>query len=277
MRAKLIVFALFALFALFAFGARAAFACSCVVPGFAKRYELTDNVFTAVVIDQQIIPAGDHLTVVQHHFEVSRVFKGDQPFDVLVREQSDVVVCGIPPELGVEYLFFVQNSGRLGACGDPVKTELAGPEIAALDSFASGKRPELAEPWSFSSHDEGCSLRTRFDLVDDGGPGSLELLGRRPGRPSPDFGRAKVNVFPDTDNLPSEVVLMVDGTTYKPARVFPMYSQTGDEADELLRKTLLADGLRLHLEADGAAVEISTANLADAGTGAKMLECIGPR
>ena len=72
------------------------------------------------------------------------------------------------------------------------------------------------------------------------------------------------------------MTLTIDGDTYEPtARAPGVYSVTGDEAEAIVRKTLAAETVRLRL--GDLEIEISTASLADAGTGAQMLECIGPQ
>ena len=280
--AKLIVFAVLSL------GAPAALACSCSVPGFAARYALTDNVFTAIVTGQRAeredvtTPITYSTTITYSNFTITRAFKGDRPFETLVTRRSDIVgFCGVDLDAGAEYLFFVQNSGEIGVCGNPARRDQAGPEIAALEAFTSGKRSEVLEPWHFSLHDEGCSLMTRLDAGDGSAQGALSASGWRPGRASPTFGRAKIDVYPPAADGHSGLTLVVQGTIYEPAFVAGGYSLTRDVADDALRQILAADSFTVQWRSDDTGadhtIDVSTANLADAGTAAAMLECIGPR
>ena len=232
------------------------------------------NVFTAVITGEQTERTADRTTLVRSSFAVTQAFKGNRPFDALVSYRSDLVSCGTPLEVGAEYLFFVQDSGEVNVCAGARPKEHARPEIAALASFAAGRRSEITEPWHFSSFDSGCTLITSFGI----GPeqaGGVTLDGQRPGRASSTFGRAKIDVFPDRDLRGGELTLLVGDGSYQVATArFGRYSLVGDEADEVLRRTLAGDALRLRF--NGLEMAVDTANLVDAGTGAQMLECIGP-
>ena len=164
---------------------------------------------------------------------------------------------------------------------EPDRRDQAGPEIAAIEAFASGKRSELLEPWFFLSYDESCTLTTRLDAEDGRAQGGLTLDGWKAGHASPTYGRAKIDIYPPAEGRYSGLKLVVQGTTYEPAFVVFRYSLTRDEADDALRKILAADSFAVQWRSDdtGAdhAIDVSTANLADAGTTAAMLECIGPR
>jgi hypothetical protein len=235
-----------------------------------------------VITDKHTEPEGDGTTLVRSSFAVTRAFKGEQSFDALVSHRNDTVSCGVDLDVGVEYLFFVPNSGEIGVCSEPRRKEAAAPEVAALESFVTGRRSELVEPWHFSSVDEGCTLTTFFDVGEDRPQGALTLDGWRPGRVSPNFGRAKLDIFLDTDVPGGELTVTVDGSSYEPTVRAPgVNSVTGEDAEEILRKAIGVDALHLHLDDGGGNlnrdISVSTANLADAGTGAKMLECIGPR
>jgi hypothetical protein len=249
------------------------FACSCSGSSFAKRYELSANVFTAVVTDERTERISDHSTLVRHAFTVTRAFKGQQAFNDLISERHDMVSCGAPLQVGVEYLFFMRDSAQVGICPDPLPKESAGSEIAALEAFATGRRLELVEPWHFRSYDEGCSLDTLFGTSDESELGGAMFSVPRPGFAS---AAARVNIAPGVDPRGRDMTLTIDGVTYEPKPgALWFYTITGDEAEDIVRKTLVAETLRLRL--GDLELQISTANLADAGTGAQMLECIGPR
>ena len=170
------------------FGPQDVFACSCTGLSFAKRYELSANVFTAVITSERTERISDHSTLVRHAFTVSRAFKGQQSFSALVTERSDIVSCGTPLRVGAEYLFFMRDSGQVGVCPGQLPKESAGPEIAALEAFATDRRSELVEPWHFRSYDEGCSLHTLFEAGEENGVGSAMFSAQRPGFTSVGFG-----------------------------------------------------------------------------------------
>ena len=129
------------------FGPQDVFACSCAALSFAKTYELSTNVFTAVITSERTERISDYSTLVRHAFTVTGAFKGHQSFSALVTEGSDIVSCGTPLKVGAEYLFFMRDSGQVGVCPGPLPKESAGPEIAALEAFATERRSELVEPW----------------------------------------------------------------------------------------------------------------------------------
>jgi hypothetical protein len=248
-------------------------ACSCIGSSFAKRYESSANVFTAAVTDERTERIGDRSTLVRHAFAVTRAFKGQQSFEDLSTERHDIVSCGTPLKVGVEYLFFLGESGQVGVCPGPLPKESAGPEIAALEAFATGSRSELVEPWHFRSYDRGCSLHTVFEASEEVGLGSAMFSAQRPGYGSV---AARVDIAPGVDPSGRDMTLEIDGVTYElEAGTLWFYTVTGDVAEDIIRKTLAAEALRLRL--GDRELEISTANLADAGTGGQMLECIGPR
>jgi hypothetical protein len=249
------------------------FACSCIGASFAKRYELSADVFTAVVTDERTERISDQSTLVRHAFTVTRAFKGQQAFNDLVSERHDIVSCGTPLKVGAEYLFFMRESAQVGVCPGPLPKESAGSEIAALEAFTTGRRLELVEPWHFRSYDEGCSLHTIFEASEEGEIGGAMFSVPRPGFAS---AAARVDIAPGVDPSGRDMALTIDGVTYEPKPgTLWFYTVTGDEAEDIVRKTLAAETFRLRL--GDLEFQISTANLADAKTGAQMLECIGPR
>jgi hypothetical protein len=284
-------------FAMLSLGLEDAVACSCLGIPFAQKYEQADNVFTAIVTAEETEFAGG-ITEVRSSFATTQVFKGRQPFANLVTYRSSVAGCGIGLEVGRQYLFFVPDSGQVGGCYGTKETEVAGPELAALESFVSGERSELVEPWHFGSYDEGCTVSTLFDVGEGQPQGALVLDGLRPDRNWPGFGRARITVMLLTDRSHGELTLILDEEIYEPtvyvrtsppgifdgdpdALVSQDYVVSGEQAEEILRRTMRADTLRLRLDKGrrqfDVDINVSTANLADAGTGEMMLECIDVR
>ena len=261
-------------------GLQDAMACSCSAATFAKTYELSANVFTAVITRQYLEQADDNTTVARSTFTITETFKGAQPFDAVVTYPAGP--CGIWLEAGVEYLLFTPDSGQIGVCSSTRRTEDAKPQIAALESFVSGERYTLEEPWQFQASKDGCALATTFETGAGGGLGLLTLYGRRARAPEvPTFDSAELRVTVGTDEDTDQLSLTtVDGTTYQATRTAPRFLGTyvigGDGAVEILRKSMSSDALYLRAGDRGSdlATEVSTVNLAQAGTGAKMLECM---
>jgi hypothetical protein len=246
------------------------FACSCIGSSFAKRYELSANVFTAVVTDERTERISDQSTLVRHAFTVTRAFKGQQAFNDLVSERHDIVSCGTPLKVGAEYLFFIVIRR---------KSELpwtAPKELPAPNRRAGGVPRVDGWLWSLAlrSYDEGCSLHTLFEASEENELGAATFSAPKPGFAS---AGARVDIAPGGDPRGRDMTLTIDGVTYEPTAgtLWWFYTVTGDEAEDIVRKTLAAETLRVRL--GDLELQISTANLADAGTGAQMLECIGPR
>jgi hypothetical protein len=187
------------------------FACSCSGSSFAKRYELSANVFTAVVTDERTERISDQSTLVRHAFTVTRAFKGQQAFNDLVSERHDIVSCGTPLKVGAEYLFFMRDSAQVGVCPGPLPRESAGPEIAALEAFTTGRRLEVMEPWRFRSYDEGCSLHTLFEASEENELGAATFSAPKPGFAS---AGARVDIAPGGDPRGRDLTLTIDGVTY---------------------------------------------------------------
>ena len=131
--------------AVLGFGLQDAMACSCSALTFAKTYELSANVFTAVISGQYLEQEDDNTTVARSTFTITETFKGARPFDAFVTYPAGP--CGLWLEAGVEYLFFAPDSGQIGVCSSTRRTEDATPQIAALKSFVSGESSALEEPW----------------------------------------------------------------------------------------------------------------------------------
>ena len=266
---------------LLGFGLQDAMACSCSAATFAKTYELSANVFTAVITGQHLEQEEHNTTVARSTFTVTDTFKGAQPFAEILSYPAGP--CGVWLEADVEYLFFTPDSGQVGVCSGPRKIADAAPQIAALRSFASGERSELEEPWQFQSSKDGCALTTIFETAaGDDGSGSLTLYGKR--APAPDvlaFESAALTVMVATDEGTDHLILTtVDGRVHRATRngsgALGTYVVGGEGALEILRTSMTSDTLyiRSGYGGSGLDIEVSTANLAEAGTGARMLECM---
>ena len=256
-------------------------ACSCSALTFAQTYELSANVFTAVVTDQYLEQADGDPSAARSNFTITETFKGTQPFEVVVTHPAGP--CGIWLDAGVEYLFFTPDSGQVSVCSATRKAEDAAPHIAALRSFVSGQRADLVEPWHFGSYDDGCTLVTLFGVGEGNVLGGLTFDGKRARDPQvPDFDSAELKVWLETDTGPRQLSLAVDGATYQASRSDPRFLATyvigGEDAVEILRKSMNTDALHLRVGNEELGpdleIEVSTANLAQAGTGEKMLECM---
>src|SRR5690606_26470344 len=85
-----------------------AWACTCSSGSLEARYR-AENVFTAVVTGGTYDPSLERESV-RSTFEVGTVFKGSLPFSTLSSHPEDGT-CGFALEVGVEYLFFLRDSG----------------------------------------------------------------------------------------------------------------------------------------------------------------------
>ncbi len=141
-----------------------ALACSCAGSDLQGQYESSSNVFTAVVIGARFDEDGN----IEADFEVTAVFKGDIPFDKL-RTTRHGTSCDTSITVGPEYLFFMGNEGRFGACSGN-RTIVPGsptPWLDLLRAYKAGETPDLSSPWVFRHYDGSCSLRTDFRSTED--------------------------------------------------------------------------------------------------------------
>ena len=267
--------------AILGFGPGDAAACTCIGPAtFAETYERAANVFTAVVTAEEYVDQADETTIARSKFTVTERFKGELPFEVI--ESYPGNVCGIWLDVGIEYLFFVADSGLVGACSATREVAHSGPEIAALRSLASGERSDLPQPWSFKSSGDGCTAGTTFDAAGEPASGALTFDVARPRDARvPAFDSAELRVLLAIDKSRDRPSLTVDGTTYRDTASAPnhpaMYLR-GEDAVAILRKAMNADSLHLAVDKEAPAadldIEVSTVSLTQAGTGAKLLECM---
>lgn len=141
-----------------------AWACSCGYVSLEQRYEAAENVFTAVVTGGSYDPSLERESV-RSTFEVRTVFKGSLPFSTLSSHPEDGT-CGFALEVGVEYLFFLRDSGEVGLCPSPVAAPDAQRELAALSAHAAGRPDALAPIWHFGTTPEGCYATVLLEAAD---------------------------------------------------------------------------------------------------------------
>lgn len=160
-----------------------AFACSCAAGSLEGKYEGSDNVFTAVVTGGEA--TGERVgnsPKLKTFFDVTETFKGTIPFEHF-SSHADGNSCGISLQVGVEYLVFAPDTGKIGLCsgiaavsGVPEQGEAIGQKyVAALRAFKSGHNDSLAEPWHFIAHQGLCRLSGRFPYGERKWPGSISV------------------------------------------------------------------------------------------------------
>jgi len=134
------------------------FACSCAYFTLDYEYESSTNVFTAVVTSAKIDKKGN----VVAGFEVTEVFKGDIPFEKL--ETHATGPCATLTTVGLEYLFFLGDSGGFSMCTAPItlRPDRNEPWLELLKAYKSGETPNLSSPWHYNEYDGACYLVTDF-------------------------------------------------------------------------------------------------------------------
>ena len=280
-------------------------ACLCADTTLEARYEKSANVFMAVVIGQYIEPS-DERTPVRSTFTITETFKGAPPFEAFITGRPPVDRsgddCWIALEVGVEYLFFVPDSGVVTPCGGTVRRDHAGWTIAALRSYVWGASPDLAQAWYFyGPSDNGCSLRTTFDIAENYGPGLLVIsTSRIRATQGPGFHVTELTIEPGRgipngrDPNPHPLSLSVTDAVYTApwttGRVFRMpagtspptqkipdsYLLAGNDVEALLNELTMSRALRVRYDANGFGpsfdMEVRTTNIGDAGV--QMLHCM---
>lgn len=141
-----------------------ALACSCAGFDLQGQYELSSNVFTAVVTGARFDEDGN----IEADFEVTEVFKGDIPFKKL-RTTRAGTSCDTSVTVGPEYLFFMGNEGQIGMCSGNKTIEPGRPTpwLGLLREYKAGETPNLSSPWAFRHYDGSCSLKTDFRSTED--------------------------------------------------------------------------------------------------------------
>lgn len=294
--AKLLVSA-----ALLLFAQHQAAACTCVPATLESRFEGAASVFTAVVVTQE--PAGERGRLRSASFQITETFKSEPQFDRFVSQSMDSL-CGINLEIGTEYLFFAPESGEIGQCSGVRRTADAEAELAALRAFVSGEHGDLAQPWRFTSSDDGCIMTTLFDIGEDHPPGFLVIstskLRAAEGGDAAEFAFAELEVHlrfahEASDRKRAPLELAVNGHSYEaawtPGRTVEVpdpdgnrfrltlpdsYVLLGDDVERLLDKLVNTDALKIrydgHRDASKLEWKVRTTNLAEAG--AEMLKCL---
>lgn len=149
-----------------------AYACSCAGANLEQRYQGAKNVFTAVITNIEFVECPDRnptfeCTNWEAQFETTRLFKGGTPFDVISSHVGGAS-CGISLAVGVEYLFFMGDSGKTGLCSGTTSTTGADGNrnemLVRLEHFTAGRTPDLSSPWHKNEYDGVCTLRTHFSI-----------------------------------------------------------------------------------------------------------------
>lgn len=169
-----------ALIASAAFAPLSAYACSCNSPLLQVLYERSANVFAARVTGGETTgELQGNSPKIRMFFTETERFKGTVPFDHL-SSHAEGGTCGLSLQIGVEYLVFAPDTGRIGLCTGimPISgstnpsQDLGSRYVAALRAFKWGQTDAIAEPWYFHESRGRCSLYGRFpyrnaDLIGD--------------------------------------------------------------------------------------------------------------
>ncbi len=156
-----------------------AWACSCARRSLATLYESSPHVFTALITGGEVRASPERRgEQVLMQFRLLDSFKGDPPFETLTTGGSGGL-CGRSLQIGIAYLVFAPDSGRIGTCsgilaltGDnsaPGRTA-----VAVLEAHRRGDHP-LVDPWYDAHFEDRCLLRTHIDLPAYGHPATLAL------------------------------------------------------------------------------------------------------
>lgn len=208
-----------------------AMACSCASPSLENRYEGSENVFTALITGGET--TGERVgnsSKLRTYFEVTETFKGTIPFDHF-SSHADGNSCGISLQVGVEYLVYAPDTGKIGLCsgivpisGGSEQAATAGSRyVDALKAFKSGQNESLADPWQFFEQQGICMLSGRFPYGEMRWPASIRVTywTRVPDRavPSPDKPHLKAGF--------TEMTIWVPGRD--DLTDYPMSLRVGDQ------------------------------------------------
>lgn len=164
----------------------AAIACSCAGGSLEGNYTRSENVFSAVITGGRATKERvGNSPQLQTTFEVTETFKGTIPFDYF-SSHADGNSCGISLQVGVEYLIFAPDTGKIGLCSGIVpisetsqQKEAIGPKyVAALRAFKSGENDSLAEPWQFIEYQDVCTLSGSFPYGERRWPARINVTYR---------------------------------------------------------------------------------------------------
>ncbi len=174
-------------------------ACSCAQPGLESKFASSDNVFTAIITGGEVIDQYERgRSPLKTLFNVTERFKGHVPFKHF-RSHADSNTCGISLQVGVEYLIFAPNSGKIGLCSGIMEvSDRKKPDgkkgiryVSALRAFIARENDSLAEPWFFAEHDGSCQLTGSFPYPELHGNGLVSIYYRY---------ELPVSATPDLDN-----------------------------------------------------------------------------
>ncbi len=206
-------------------------ACSCARPPLEARYERSENVFTALITGGRATSEGvDRSPRLKTYFEVTETFKGSIPFNHF-SSHADSNSCGISLQVGVEYLVFAPDTGKIGLCsgiiavsGDSGQAVTEGSGfVDALRAFKTGAHKILAEPWQFVEQAGICKLSGRFSYRDGGYPASVHVTY---------WTRLPDNVVPNPDE-PDRKAGFTQMTVWVPGRDdltdYPLSLKVGDQ------------------------------------------------
>ncbi len=293
---------LFALLIYISCAPKIALACSCAGGSLEGRYEVSENVFTAVITggeatNEQV----GNSSKLKTYFEATETFKGTVPFDQF-SSHADGNSCGLSLQIGVEYLIFAPDTGSIGLCSGIVAVSGVSEQVAAVGSkyvealraFKSGANQSLAEPWQFFEQLGICMLSGSFPYGEMRWPARIRVTywTRMPDAvvPNPDkpylkagFTKMSISV-PGRDDLTDYPLTLSVGdqnytaqwneVEYSSARYFV----DSDDVPSLIADLVDASELRIksaHPKYGEVDAEASLINAGDSIT--RMLSCVTGR
>ncbi len=281
------------------FMSETAFACSCAGGSLDGKYKGSQNVFTAVISGGTATSERvGNSPKLQTTFHVTEVFKGTIPFDHF-SHHADGNSCGISLQVGVEYLIFALDTGKIGLCSGIVAVSGLSQEneaiglkyVAALRAFKAGVNEGLAEPWHFTKFQGICRLSGRFPYGERGWPASINVTYRTsppentvPDPDAPQFQPGFVELairVPGRDDLSNfPLSLSVNNDDFTALWEKDKYSRGryllhGDDVSQLIIE--LEDASALHMKSGhpsygDVSAKASLSNAGDSVT--RMLNCI---
>lgn len=177
---------LFALLIYVSSAPQLALACSCAGGSLEGKYERSENVFTAVITGGEATNERvGNSPKLKTYFEATETFKGTIPFEHF-SSHADGNSCGISLQVGVEYLIFAPDTGKIGLCSGIVAVSgvseqgeaIGSKYVDALRAFKSGKNEGLPEPWQFFEQHGICRLSGRFPYGERKWPASINVTYR---------------------------------------------------------------------------------------------------
>jgi hypothetical protein len=278
------------------------FACSCASPSLEDKFESSENVFTALITGGEATNERvGNSPKLRTFFDVTETFKGTVPFEHF-SSHSDGNSCGISLQVGVEYLIYAPDTGKIGLCsgivvvsGESEQAAAAGSKyVDALRAFKSGQNESLAEPWQFFEQQGICMLSARFPYGEMKWPASIRVtywtrvpdaVVPNPDKPHLKAGFTEMTVaVPGRDDLTDYPLMLSVGdqeytakwkeVEYSRARYFV----DSDDVPSLIADLADANKLRMksaHPKYGGIDTEASLVNAGDSVS--KMRNCISSR